>query len=113
MNAFQHKVANSLLAGSSAGRYQPRSFEATHTFRTIAQAALRQLKISSDNLVPLRYLSADEAKTLRKIGVNSIGDLFKPELLTTRPVDAPWIRMIRTKIVDRLLDRKQTRAANG
>jgi hypothetical protein len=76
MNKFQSEVTHAMLAGFSSGRYKPKPFHETDTFRQLAGITLKQTDIKIEGLADSNRLSADEVQKLKDSNVHSLSDLF-------------------------------------
>jgi hypothetical protein len=103
MNRFQHEITSGMLSGFSAGRYTPRAFVQTETFRRLIGLSLRQVATNLADVVGAGLLQADLAQELDRAGVRTIADLFGREATSARGVDPQHVTTARRAIVKALL----------
>ncbi len=104
MNLFQREVTAAMRSGFSAGRYKPRDFVETATFRRLVAMTLRDMELSLDRLVQLNYLTTDVKGLLDQAGVGTLGGLFGRAAEESREITLKELDELRSGLIDKVLN---------
>jgi hypothetical protein len=103
MNRFQHEVTSAMLSGFSSARYRPRPFVESETFRVLVALTFRDVRVDLDELVKHRHLNAEVVNGLKRLGIQTVADVFKREADDRREIDRSQLSRTRDQVLRAVL----------
>jgi len=93
LNLGQADVRAAVLADATTGAYEPRPFIETAAFGRLASVDLRGTAVDLKTLVDSGFVSPQEEVALRRLGVETTGEIFSYEK------DMPAVSTVRSRLV--------------
>jgi hypothetical protein len=103
MNRFQHEFTSAMLSGFSAGRYRSRRFVRSDTFRRLVSLTLRDVDLDLNELVRRGRLDQNNLASLRRLRLQTVGDLFKPDVARAGETDIQTLHQTRDRVIDAVM----------
>ena len=104
LNLMQSQVNQLILDTASSVHYEPRNFEKTKVFKSLAANSLRSSNITLGQLASKKYVSRKTVQLLTRYKITTLGELFNNTLVR---IDLPDAHSTRMEIIDKLLGDKK------
>lgn len=80
MNLVQDQVRRKMLRGFTGDRYASRPVEETQTFELLLRSVVAGSNLDIERLVELDYIREEDQQLLKRVGVESVSELFTAEV---------------------------------
>jgi hypothetical protein len=109
-NVSQQRIMDTMLSGFSAGRYRPRRFVDTRTFRALVAETLSRAPITIEQFRRPGVLSARTLQALRRGGVGSVSDLFAIQGPAALRAERDQLIVARRAVLNHVIEAAQRRS---
>jgi hypothetical protein len=99
LNGYQSRVADVMISGYSAGRYRSRRFVETETFRRLAALSMTSVPTRVATLARSGVLTAKLVRRLRRLKINTVGELFSHDIAGLPAADREVLRRARDRVI--------------
>jgi hypothetical protein len=102
-NTMQSEINNRMLDVLSSVNYEPRDFEETDVFKSLAAYSVRKIKFPLSRLASKGYISRQAVQSMSKIKITTVGDLFSSSLEETETENA---NRMRRNVLEKILGKQ-------